>query len=367
MKIVFDHQIFSAQRYGGISRYFFELARGLGELKTDHVDIHINSPLYVNDYLLTAPSAVGLLGVYVPEFRGAGRVRRGANALLSPLLMSRLRPDIVHETYYASRSLAPRSSRVVITVYDMIHELFPQSFPANDSTCAIKRLAVERADHVICISENTRQDLVRLLNVPVEKTSVVHLGFSLTTSEVEDAEPPVRPYLLYVGMRGGYKNFETLLEAFASQHWLKENFDLLAFGGGAFTAHEHAMIERLGVVTHVRQRGGSDQALARCYKQASLFVYPSIYEGFGIPPLEAMSYGCPVVCSNTSSIPEVVGTAARMFDPSSVESLAAVLLEVLQCPEISQDLSRLGLLRVNDFSWQRCALETHAVYQKVLS
>lgn len=367
MKIVYDYQIFAAQRYGGISRYFFELARGLAEVAVGDVKININSPFYVNNYLFDASDSLELLGIHLPVFRGAERFCRLANLAVSPVFMKALQPDIVHETYYSSRSSAPRSCRTVITVYDMIHELFPQSFSEKDKTCAVKRQAVERADHVICISEHTRQDLVRLLDVPVEKTSVVHLGFSLTASCIDDEKAPVRPYLLYVGMRGGYKNFETLLQAYASQPWLKENFDLVAFGGGDFTAYERSVIERLNVVAQVRQQGGSDQVLATCYKQAALFVYPSLYEGFGIPPLEAMSYGCPVVCSNTSSIPEVVGAAAKMFDPCSAESLAAALLEVLQSSETCEELRRLGLARVKEFSWHRCALETHAIYQQVLS
>ncbi|SDA60012.1 Glycosyltransferase involved in cell wall bisynthesis [Pseudomonas sp. NFPP33] len=367
MKVVYDYQIFSAQRYGGISRYFLELARSLSELDIEGLSVNVNSPLYVNNYLSDAPRSLGLLGVHLPVFRGAERFSRGANAVLSPTLMRALRPDIVHETYYSSRPSALCSSRTVITVYDMIHELFPQFFSEKDRTSSIKRQAVKRADHVICISEHTRQDLVRLFDVPVEKTSVVHLGFSLTTSYINDEQAPARPYLLYVGMRGGYKNFETLLQAYASQPWLKENFDLVAFGGGEFTAYERSLIERLNVVAQVRQQGGSDQVLAARYKQAALFVYPSLYEGFGIPPLEAMSYGCPVVCSNTSSIPEVVGAAAKMFDPGSAESLAAALLEVLQGSEACEELRRLGLARVKEFSWHRCALETHAIYQRVLS
>lgn len=367
MRVVYDHQIFSAQRYGGISRYFFELAKGLAEVVGGDASVNVNSPFFVNNYLSGAPSSLGVLGKHMPAFRGAERFCHASNTVLSPLLMRALRPNIVHETYYSSRPSAPRSSRTVITVYDMIHELFPQSFSEKDKTCAVKRQAVQRADHVICISEHTRQDLVRLLNVPVEKTSVVHLGFSLTTSVIEDVQEPVRPYLLYVGMRDGYKNFETLLRAYACQPWLKENFDLIAFGGGRFSASECAMIERLGVVAQVHQHGGGDQVLASHYRQAALFVYPSLYEGFGIPPLEAMSYGCPVVCSNTSSIPEVVGAAARMFDPDSTESLANALVEVLQSPEACQELRRLGLARVNEFSWSRCVRETHAIYQRVLS
>ncbi len=367
MKVVYDHQIFSLQRYGGISRYFFELAKNLSESSVDGLNINVNAPFYVNNYLAGAPASLNVFGKHLSVFRGVERFCRGANAIFSPVSIRALRPDIVHETYYSSHSLASHSGRTVITVYDMIHELFPQLFAVGDRTSISKRKAVKRADHVICISEHTRQDLVRLFDVPIEKTSVVHLGFSLTASRFDEGVVPNRPYLLYVGMRGGYKNFETFLRAYASQLCLKENFDLVAFGGGEFTTEEHAMIERLGVAAQVRHQGGGDDTLAAYYKRAALFVYPSLYEGFGIPPLEAMSYGCPVVCSNTSSIPEVVGAAARMFDPCSIESLVEAMLDVLQSSGVCEELRVLGLARVKEFSWHRCALETHAIYRRLLS
>lgn len=370
MKVTYDYQIFSLQRYGGISRYFLELAKELSTLPVADLKVGVNAPLYVNNYLADAPDYLHVFGKHLPVFRGAESVSRKVNAACSPLLMTALRPDIVHETYYASHSVAPRHSRVVITVYDMIHELFSQSFSNEERISTLKRQAINRADHVICISENTRQDLIRLFDVPVEKTSVVHLGFSLTTSNVANVaikELAARPYLLYVGLRGGYKNFENLLRAYASQSWIKDSFDLIAFGGGTFTVEERKIIEMLGVDSRVRQFGGGDEVLAALYKRAALFIYPSLYEGFGIPPLEAMSYGCPVVCSGTSSIPEVVGGAARLFDPLSIDSLVTAMLDVLQSVEISEELRALGLERVKEFSWHRCALETYAIYQQVLS
>jgi glycosyltransferase involved in cell wall biosynthesis len=248
----------------------------------------------------------------------------------------------------------------------MIHELYPEFFHAWDRTRDEKRAAVARADHIVCISEHTRQDLIRLLDVPAEKTTVVHLGFALTHSKIADLAKPHRPFILFVGARGGYKNFDRLLKAYAERPILHDSYDLVAFGGGSFSAREQELIRTLGLTERqVRQLGGDDAVLSALYQQASLFVYPSLYEGFGIPPLEAMSLDCPVICSNTSSMPEVVGNAAVQFDPHDVDSIANALEAVITNPTLQADLRRRGRERLHAFSWHRCALETLKVYRKV--
>jgi glycosyltransferase involved in cell wall biosynthesis len=282
--------------------------------------------------------------------------------------MRRFAPDIVHETYYSHTRTAPSSSKVVLTVFDMIHERFPAYFSSWDPLQREKVAAVQRADHVICISEHTRRDLVQLLGVEEAKTSVVHLGFSLTGAGEQLAEVPPRPYLLYVGARGGYKNFEGLLKAYSRSHALCRDFDLVAFGGGVLTPQERALIVELGLDTSkVRQMGGPDSVLAGLYRSAALFVYPSLYEGFGIPPLEAMSFNCPVACSNTSSIPEVVGDAASFFDPESTDSMVAAIESVLNHDKVRKELIAKGQQRILQFSWEKCAVQTQNVYRSILT
>lgn len=366
MRIAYDHQIFGWQRYGGISRYFFELATNVAHAKTD--EVAIISPLYVNSYLSSAPIDFRIMGREMPAIKRTGRIYRAINQFLAPPLLKSFKPDVVHETYYSMRGLAPPASKVVLTVFDMIHERFPESFPSWDSTAKEKLAAVGRADHVICISENTRQDLIQILGVKPEKTSVVHLGFSLTAAADATASPPTRPFLLYVGIRGGYKNFEKLLRAYADQPVLRNEFFLVAFGGGAFNQRERALMNGLGLSEpQVQQIGGDDSVLAGLYRTATLFVYPSLYEGFGIPPLEAMSFDCPVVCSNSSSIPEVVGDAAVCFDPDSIEAIGQALMNVAGDVSLRQALIARGRERIKMFSWQRCATQTMDVYRSVLS
>ena len=332
-------------------------------------DVKVVAPLYVNHYLAEAPAELSVLGLPSPYLPKSGRLYRYVNALLAVPVLKHIQPDILHESYYAASSVAPRGTKVVLTVFDMIHERFKDRISAFDPVSREKILAVKRADHVICISEQTRRDLVELTDVDPIKTSVVHLGFSLIKSATVQQRscPAQRPFLLYVGRRGGYKNFEGLLEAFAASRLLTAEFKLVCFGGGSITSEERNLISRLSLpADSVSQVSGDDEVLAGYYRAASAFVFPSLYEGFGLPPLEAMSFDCPVICSDVSSIPEVVGDAAAMFDPSEPEAMRQAIETVIEDKEMRQLLIARGRKRIEGFSWSRCALATLDVYRKVL-
>ncbi|NBF09254.1 glycosyltransferase family 4 protein [Pseudomonas sp. Fl4BN1] len=364
MRIAFDHQIFCLQNYGGISRYFSRIAEEMIGLSHE---VGIFSPLHRNAYINDLPGKV-VRGRIVKEYwPRTTRLALIVNHVLGQHAMKEWRPHIVHETYYSRFSPAPKESLVVLTVYDMIHELFPESFSPRDSTTDLKRLAVERADHIICISESTRRDLIQLFSVPEEKLSVVHLGFEQFKPMSDGKQvKPVKPYLLYVGSRQGYKNFSGLLRAVSSSVRLRSDFDIVAFGGGGFSVREQELIGELGFSPEqVRQVGGDDAVLADLYDGARAFVYPSLYEGFGLPPLEAMAHSCPVISSNTSSMPEVIDDAGVFFDPArNDEIIGAIERVVYSDSEISRLIER-GRKRLDHFSWQRCAQETLSIYQSL--
>jgi glycosyltransferase involved in cell wall biosynthesis len=199
---------------------------------------------------------------------------------------------------------------------------------------------------------------------------VVYLGFDLMNTAGERVEelvlPTCEPFLLYVGNRGGYKNFLRLLEAYGASPQLKTGYKLICFGGGAFQADELKTMQTLGLDSgQVTQLGGDDQLLAKLYERASAFIFPSLYEGFGIPPLEAMSHDCPVVCSNTSSIPEVVGDAGEYFDPADADSMREAIERVVTSDNHRKLLISKGRARLKYFSWDRCAVETLDIYMRL--
>lgn len=364
--VVFDHQTFVAQEFGGISRYFCELASRVHGL--DGFQAKVVAPLHLNAYLpdcVVPQAAVRLNG----KFRGRGRLCKAVNAVLAPSLTRMSRPSLIHRTYYDPQ---PRMGDVpvVLSVFDMIHELFPENFAADNAVIRSKRSSVIAADHLICISQCTANDLVRLFDVPRSKISVIYLSYSDVFAQPApqgEPSPHDRPYLLYVGQRDGYKNFDTALRAYASSRPLRAAFDLVVFGGPSLSAEEHALIASLSLRPgSVVRIGGSDRDLARAYRQARAFVYPSRYEGFGIPPLEAMSAGCVVVSSNASSIPEVVGDASISFDPSDIDDMRQAMERACLDDTTRQHLLIAGTQRVREFSWDRCARETVVAYRQVI-
>lgn len=367
MRILFDHQIFCLQQYGGISRYYSEIARGLASMTDNKVEIF--APLYLNEYLSSLGS-VRLKGVKIPNLPKLGRfVAWGMNTSLAlSMVRSRHDIDIFHETYYSEVDYCPRAARRIVTVYDMISEKFVKQYPGRERICRMKALAVSRADHVICISENTRKDLVDILGVDQEKVSVVYLGCKAGMSVLEERMPVNKPYILFVGKRGGSKNFEMLLNAYSHSLKLRRELVLLCFGGGPFSRKEQILMEGLNIpASSVVQISGDDNLLSGLYLSATAFIYPSLYEGFGLPLLEAMSLGCPVICSNASSFPEVVGNAAVLFDPEDADAIQDAIEKVVFSTDMKDTLIQRGHERCEQFSWSKCTTETMRVYEQQLN
>jgi glycosyltransferase involved in cell wall biosynthesis len=364
MRVAYDHQIFNVQKHGGISRYFAELVQNLA--RAEGIAPTVIAPLHINEYLCRPGVRDRVRGAFFPfHFRGRDRVMRGLNKVLLPLYWQGPRFDIVHETFYSPRAWGYGKVRI-LTIYDMIHELFSAEFSDATQVNAAKRAAVSRADHVICISETTRQDAIRLLGIPPERTSVIYLGCSLDAASVPSAERAPAPCILYVGPRAGYKNFVVLLEAFAAAPFLRERFDLVTFGGPPFTTGEQRRIQELGVTLRVRRVTGNDALLNEYYRAAVAFVYPSRYEGFGIPPLEAMASGCPVACSNAGSISEVAGPAGAYFDPDDRDGLRLILERLAADPEYAAQLRAKGFEQIKKYSWAECASRTLRTYASLV-
>ena len=376
-QIVFDYQVFAMQTYGGVSRYYFELCSRLQELSNHEMSGRIVAPIHVNEYIQKLPKSQLACSFRFKRFPGAWRLAQPFNQVLSRKLLSQANANLVHETFYSQHSVAPKKCPTVVTVYDMLFEEQAKHTPAYQSILQTKKKAIERADHVICISESTKRELIKFLAIPESKISTIHLGFELSTDAsviananvkfVNDSKKSTtKPYLLHVGYRAGYKNFTTLLKAYAASDYLKNAFDLVTFGPNPLTSDERQLIGNLKLTGHVKYESGSDDKLIAHYQNAAAFIHPSTYEGFGIPLLEAMQFGCPVLCSDTTSMPEVAGDAANYFDPQSIDSMRfAIEKTVADSAEKALQIQR-GHERVKQFSWNKCTLETIKVYQQLL-
>ncbi len=366
MKIAYDFQAFS-QRYGGVALYFSKLVT---HINLTLVKARIFSPIFQNRYVHTlSPEMVE--GKFLDQYPyKSKRIIWKLNQVLSSSKISSWHPDIYHQTYYQYNPPSLGEKARVITIYDMIHELFPESFLPNDPTPNLKIKAIENADHVVCISECTRNDLIRLVGIDEKKITCIYLGVDPVMQLLEYSSifgELYKPYLLYVGARSGYKNFLRLLNAYASSVRLKKDFNLIIVGGGPLTKNEKQAILNLHLLPDQVVAIDADHTqINALYQHASALVYPSLYEGFGLPPLEAMSNGCPVVVSNVASMPEVIGNAGVYFDPYRIDDIALAIEQVVYSDTRSEELRSIGYQKVSLFTWDRCARETLNVYKGLI-
>jgi glycosyltransferase involved in cell wall biosynthesis len=367
MNVAYDYQIFNHQRYGGISRYFCELAQRIDCFPGTKA--RVVAGWHVNEYLQQFNPEL-TIGYRRSQVRGLDRLINGiskrCNSVWSDAYLHQHPTDIVHYTFYYPTAQSHGAMRV-LTVYDMIHERFRESVPPREKhLISAKAAAVKQADWIVCPSENTKRDLQEFCDVDPCKITVILHGYEMMTEivQVPSAEWLDRPYILYVGDRGWYKNFDRLLQAYANN--FSQDFRLVCFGSTPFNSMEQQRITKLGLnFQQVCWTSGSDAKLRGMYQQADIFVYPSLYEGFGYPPLEAMSLDCPVACSQVSCFPETVANAAELFDPQDVDSIGAALCRVLASPKRQAELVALGRQRLQHFSWQSCAAAHHQLYQSL--
>ena len=368
MKILYDHQIFTNQVYGGISRYFYELMNHFSQNEDVKFDISLK---YSNNHYLENINFINHKTFFKDiNFKGKSHIMASINEFHSKRVLIKHDFDIFHPTYYNPYFLKYIDKKpFVVTVYDMIHELYPELFSKKNEIAERKKILTRKADLILSISENTKNDLIEIYDVPENKVKVVYLANSLISSNCLTIDKLIerydinKSYLLYVGSRNSYKNFGMLLDIY-SNHF-SEKFGLICFGGNAFNKVELKKIASIKTSHKVIQLSGSDDLLASLYKHAFCFVFPSLYEGFGIPPLEAMSMGCPVIASNASSIPEVVDDATIQFAPHSKDELIDAI-ESLYDESKRNDLIKRGFEQEKKFNWDKMANETLDIYKSIL-
>lgn len=373
------------QRYGGISRYFCEL---MNQLSID-VDLNISlglqfsnnenllaqaslnkywsNNMYDNSHLLTA------LNVPNRSYNNS-IILKIINQHESTRILKKQNYDIFHPTYYNPYFLKHLKNKpFILTIHDMIHELYPDSFSFFDRTKTWKSQLIKRADQIIAISESTKKDIIKLYDIDPNLIHVVYHGNPLEeTIKCVDEHNEIdtsminRRYILFVGNREGYKNFPFLCASISQLINKEKNLFLYCAGGQAFTPMEISLFEEHNIKSKVCHIKPNDCILKQLYKNAEAFIFPSLYEGFGLPILEAFSCGCPTILSNTSSFPEIGGNAAIYFDPKDQSSLSYAIDAVLFDTEYRDILITKGFDRVKDFSWSESAKKTKKIYESIL-
>lgn len=354
----------------GIGTYVRNLVRHLARLDQDNEFI-----------LLCQPDDVGLERQLGENFRSVP-VTAGpytaAEQIAVPYAVHGLGVDVFHTPHYVLPPLVGVPS--VVTIHDCIHLMFPQYLPnrlAYFYARAFLWTAAHRSARVLTVSAASKRDILRFYRVPDQKIEVIYNAIDERFGVPPSAEDVMRvreryqldrEFILYAGNIKPHKNLERLIEAF---HQLRtqgfEHLSLLIIGD---EISKYPMLRRLvhryKLYKRVRFLGFvPDQTLAVLYRLASVFVFPSLYEGFGLPPLEAMASGTPVVTSNVSSLPEVAGGAAILIDPNDTAALAAAIRQALTDQALRADLIAKGLARVKDFSWERSVSRIHEIYAEV--
>lgn len=363
MRIAYDHQIFSFQVTGGISRYFVQLLQAAQQHTTLSHSLILKysnnrylQDLYGNTYL--PPKFLQ------KSFKGSKWILNYVNEAHQWRTFQSDLCDLVHPTYYRTEYLWKHQIPYVLTVHDMTHEKYPHVFRGKfDHTLAHKETAIRMAKHLIAISEHTKQDLIEMYNVDPAKISVIYHGIPKTyTVDKALTLPPL--FFLYVGERGGYKNFEVVLKALAQI----ENQEIhLVCTGKPFNQNELQSIHNLGCANRVLHESVSDAALNFLYEQAQALIFPSFYEGFGFPIIEAMRAGCPILLAKASCFPEIAHDAALYFDPNNSEELKERILEV-----VGNDFNRdfwieKGMQRFNSFTLEDSVAQTFQLYSRLIN
>jgi glycosyltransferase involved in cell wall biosynthesis len=331
--------------------------------------------------LLARPGDRDALGALGENFRSVSETAGNysiAEQVTIPWALRRERVALFHAPHYVLPPLVPCKS--VVTIHDCIHLMFPQYLP-NRLALAYARTAINmaarRSTRVLTVSESSKKDILRFVDVPADKIDVIHNAYDERFGVEPREEDVVRvqeryqlhdEFVLYAGNVKPHKNLGRLIEAF---HLVRrrglEHLKLVLIGDeiSKYAALRRA-VHHHQLHKYVRFLGYMpEETLAVMYRLAAVFVFPSLYEGFGLPPLEAMASGTPVVTSNLSSLPEVAGDAALLADPYDPGAIADAIYTVLTDPSIRRDLRSKGLVRARQFSWEASARRVHEIYQRM--
>lgn len=359
MRVLYDSHIFSEQTFGGISRYFVELMNHL----PDDVSRRVSLTASENDYLpllKNPPHTFSLRNV--PEHR---KLYYFINGFADRRALAKGDYDVFHPTGFDPYFINRVKSPVVVTVHDLIYHQGLNPGKHTQEIIENMRKTTLAADRIIAISNATKRAILQFYDIDESKIDVVHHGFTPAAGNYEPLKGCPERYILFVGHRGGYKNFDTLLDAFSILTQKDRHIQLLCTGRD-FSKHEKERIAALSLSSRCHCRFFHAAELPALYANALCFIFPSRMEGFGMPVLEAFAAKCPVILSDIDCFTEIAGDAAIYFNPDNPDSLARKIQLVIDDEPLRNRKIEAGSKRLSLFSWQKTALETTYTYKKAI-
>lgn len=391
MRVLFDHQAFTMQQYGGVSRCFFELYKQLSKDNDIRISLRESDNYYLREYGYCHPAGYAYqYFISQKHFPGKARLFALINSMKFKQPFSSCRNirynameygkfesikalkkgdfDVFHPTFFDDYFIPYLNGKpFVLTIHDMIPELYPQYFDSeNDMQILGKKKLAPLASAIIAVSEKTKEDVVKILNVPENKVYVVYHGGehinSFWTSKQNSNEN--NPYILFVGERGNYKNFIPFTSAIAPMLKSMDKLQVVCTGR-PFEVDELKQLSNLGVQNRfIYRRVLDDEEMLELYHHAKCLVYPSDYEGFGIPILEAYAADCPVLLNNKSCFPEIAGDAAVYFN---FDNILEQISRVLSFTEKErEDLLLKQRTRFRLYSWEKSSKQIEKIYESVI-
>ena len=369
MKIGIDARMYSSS-FTGIGRYTHELIKHLVRIDKDNTYVIFLNEKEFEHFSIEAAN-ITKVQVDAPHYSV-----KEQTVFLKEILKHKI--DLMHFTHFNAPLLYNKP--FVVT----IHDLTPSFYKGKKRVNPLERMgynivvknSIKKSKHIIAVSENTKKDIQKLFQIPAEKISVIYEAVGEEFKQVQDQESLKqtkqkyslsRPFLLYTGVWRDHKNVTGLIKAFGELRKQDQDIDLVITGKeDPYYPEVKELPKQLGVEKFVRLVGFvSEQELIDLYNLATLFVFPSLYEGFGLPVLESMACGTPVVASNVSSIPEVCGEACMLFNPEDTNDMANKIQQVLQDKELQEKMIEQGFTNLKKFSWGKMVQETLQVYQKI--
>lgn len=349
------------QNFGGISRYFFEL---MNNASSAGFEYDLSLLLSSNEYLFESTkisSAIKIPNKFAKNFY---RLSNQLNLQYSQLQINYADYDILHPTFYEDYFVQKIKNPYVLTVHDLINEKFPQYFQNNNKLVKQKQNLIENASRIIAVSENTKKDIIEHFKINESKIDVIYLAESLSSIKSLKVEKLPPRYLLFIGKRGGYKNFENMYEGVKNLLKKESDLFLVCAGGGEFSLTEKGQFLRDELSHKINYFSFTkNEELKYLYENAVCFIFPSLYEGFGIPVLESFASGCVLCVSYSSSLKEIGGSAALYFDPNSPEEIKNAVEHALSLDKKNAYIEE-GFQELKKYTWRKTTEHTFNTYKK---